>query len=573
MTTIHDIPSPETAEIIDYSPCHGVDRTGLPSRFDAIKGWAIDTSHRQSWINLARHSAPNEPRLTGRVYTVRNVSVVFYGRKARYASKHCPVHTVENIANAVAIRAAMEIAEIEAPDKDAIGYILEKFPIPHIPNDEPFQLVSWNVGDTVIHHAEPKSATKIHEKLLKTLNELDFSNCPIVEMAEYHEDYGRPAIRKRLDWVQSHCYRCAISGKWYVCAQTTIGTGSYANEYELRNAGWVRHQGRWVNPSLPENQWIKHIPIESVKSTPSGGWVFHGNGPNYFGIELEVESWDEAAKGYDCSLPLKVRGCSDGSLRGSSLELNFHPMDETYAASIADQFDTMCRSMRDNGATTENCGVHVHCSKDMFDLRMVPLIAKWLGSFSIDWLWKFHRRKSLAHFVNWADPGNTIRRNQSYIAIRNNTVEIRGFGADVFLGSNPIGLMRVIGWCKFLAWCTRHPKVVIGSLYVALVEYGNLFDEMSIPERGGFDIDDISPEMFKVCRVINSGMSCFGIATHNGHRVGVRYNGSWQTDSVVVEWNVLSDIVVPNLVVNSYADCIRMRDEVFGEPSADTGVV
>lgn len=103
--------------------------------------------------------------------------------------------------------------------------------------------------------------------------------------------------------------------------------------------------------------------------------IFHGNGNRYFGVELEIanggEDNDNALKileSVDSESENKIYIKHDGSLHGKGFEIVSHPMTLNYhmnkmdwenLMSVADKLDY---TSQDN----EECGLHVHVSRDSF---------------------------------------------------------------------------------------------------------------------------------------------------------------------------------------------------------------
>lgn len=132
--------------------------------------------------------------------------------------------------------------------------------------------------------------------------------------------------------------------------------------------------------------------------------VFYGDGPRYFGVELEIDGAGESRKNARSLLELGNREAEyfyikhDGSLE-NGLELVTHPMDLSHQLRRM-PWSALCRKALALGYTSHQaatCGLHIHVSRLAFgqqDWEQDLSIARVLYFFERHWeeLLKFSRR-------------------------------------------------------------------------------------------------------------------------------------------------------------------------------------
>lgn len=94
--------------------------------------------------------------------------------------------------------------------------------------------------------------------------------------------------------------------------------------------------------------------------------IFDGNGPRYFGCELEVEFPGKTDIGNAIhNIPNSVYLKEDGSLDEYSVEIVTHPISDV--DKLKNMFGKICDACASNAGTADNrCGFHVHVSKAAF---------------------------------------------------------------------------------------------------------------------------------------------------------------------------------------------------------------
>lgn len=109
---------------------------------------------------------------------------------------------------------------------------------------------------------------------------------------------------------------------------------------------------------------------------------FHGEGPLYFGTEVELEMRDR--DGYRDSMAAKARQIigeawyakTDGSIE-NGLEFVSHPFSLKYLLDNAAKYKTLFNTLHESMEARNNCGIHIHTSKDGYAVRLdsIPEVA------------------------------------------------------------------------------------------------------------------------------------------------------------------------------------------------------
>lgn len=231
--------------------------------------------------------------------------------------------------------------------------------------------------------------------------------------------------------------------------------------------------------------------------------IFYGQGPRYFGVELEIDGAGEDPDNAYELMALFNRDCPlayckhDGSL-DEGLEIVTHPMSLDYHITQA-PWQEVLREAALLGYTShqaKTCGLHVHVSRDAFGEHISEqdeAIARILYFFERFWeeLLRFSRRTP-RQLDRWAarygykeSPGEILdhakrhKPNGRYACVNltnEDTIEFRIFRGTLKLNTLLATLqlvdkicdvalflsddeLRSMGWTKFVSGCTR-PELV-----------------------------------------------------------------------------------------------------------------
>ena len=96
-------------------------------------------------------------------------------------------------------------------------------------------------------------------------------------------------------------------------------------------------------------------------------WKFHGTGPRFYGLEIEIEARDSVSDSVDAVLEnfeneKEVSVMHDGSITEPGFEIISHPADYETVHKFADRFEALTESCKAFHASS--CGMHIHFSKE-----------------------------------------------------------------------------------------------------------------------------------------------------------------------------------------------------------------
>lgn len=245
------------------------------------------------------------------------------------------------------------------------------------------------------------------------------------------DDCERPSCI--CDRLNDYCDRCSERLRYCECHYYCQDCGDYVGGSQRRRNNCSCAGGR----------------IQSYSYRPSP--VFHGEGPLFLGMELEMETRDRlraadvATQGFGDLVYLK----EDGSIM-DGFEMVTHPMDHAYAMNEVD-WSTLDR-LRLAGAHihSDNNGLHVHVSRAGFAsdchvyrwVRMIyrnaPHVSTVARRTSDQWA-PFARDARQLHMVTAKKTQTSLARNYSYQAGRyqaintqnDPTLEVRVFAASL----------------------------------------------------------------------------------------------------------------------------------------------
>lgn len=240
------------------------------------------------------------------------------------------------------------------------------------------------------------------------------------------------------------------------------------------------HNGQCAQCAGLVMQWM------SSKHTPQGGWTRHGDSGPYFGLELEVEYPEHIglirrafveSLVYDKRFPMVWT--EDGSL-SNGVEFNSYPMSRSYVEAVREPITTFLQQLVARGCSHKNskghprAAVHVHVSKEAFCDNPTSN-----GAFM---LWLQSHREALKtigmrdedSFHHWCDtPKDYCDARRGYVNPRDNTVEMRGFSAQVLLSDPADGLPKILDWITALAKASKtDPEEWIRMSPQALLRWG-----------------------------------------------------------------------------------------------------
>lgn len=206
------------------------------------------------------------------------------------------------------------------------------------------------------------------------------------------------------------------------------------------------------------------IPWMQPKASPEGGWVRHGEGDIFFGLELEVElpvgmhrrSFIDKLH-YDKHVPLVWT--KDGSLR-NGCEFNSHPMSMQYIVDNNQHITSFIQQIVANGAThkaydgADTAAIHIHVSNPAFadNLKDNAALNVWLRAHRDDLL--VIGKRASDRFNHWCEVNEPWRDRRMYLNNREHTMEARGFSSRVLL-EEPDSLPRICAWLMALAKASR----------------------------------------------------------------------------------------------------------------------
>lgn len=262
---------------------------------------------------------------------------------------------------------------------------------------------------------------------------------------------SRAHVNHRGDII---CHRC-VERYYFACADCQGIFPDYATFYDEGTGD------RLCESCLDSRQASRYQNIihdYSYKPSP----VFHGGGPDYFGVELEVDiDRDSAVSVIDFSgdedlFYLK----EDGSVNG--YEIVTHPMtiDKHLDADFM-PWKKVLSILKENGGKshdTESCGIHVHISRKAFtDSEIARLVA--FININESWFSTFARRNS-AHWAKYKPYNGNAKKDfdqlERYEAVNlenRNTIELR-----IFKGTLKLETLRsIIQLCDCL---TKFVKTV-----------------------------------------------------------------------------------------------------------------
>lgn len=204
-----------------------------------------------------------------------------------------------------------------------------------------------------------------------------------------------PLCRRCCEQHYTTCIRC---GAWIHREDAYYASGDPAQEEPLCFDCYLRAEGG------------QNIHDYSYKPSP----IFHGLGPRYFGVELEIDgAGEDKDNAFDL---LKTANRSgkflyikhDGSL-DAGLELVTHPLSlHTHLREMP--WRELCQkavSLGYRSHQTDTCGLHVHISREAFGatwMEQEEAIARVLYFFEKHWeeLLKFSRRTQ-SQLEKWAN--------------------------------------------------------------------------------------------------------------------------------------------------------------------------
>ncbi len=186
------------------------------------------------------------------------------------------------------------------------------------------------------------------------------------------------------------------------CGRVIDVDHSYYDDEEEETLCWQCYERRQYHNAVIEDYSYKPEP------------VFHGDGPRYFGVELEIDGGGESDRKAERILAQAngngretMYAKHDGSI-SDGFELVTHPLSYTYHMNTM-PWDAVLREARRLGYSSHQagtCGLHIHISRDAFGLtqaKQEPCIARILYFVERFWaeLLKFSRRTP-SQLAQWA---------------------------------------------------------------------------------------------------------------------------------------------------------------------------
>ncbi|MFP4047978.1 MAG: hypothetical protein ACLFT4_09520, partial [Bacteroidales bacterium] len=96
-----------------------------------------------------------------------------------------------------------------------------------------------------------------------------------------------------------------------------------------------------------------------------GDWKFHGNGPRFYGLEIEIEARHDIEESADAVRDNfnsnEVIMMEDGSISGDGFEIITHPADLENVRKFAERLGNLTDTCK--GFHAKSCGMHIHFNK------------------------------------------------------------------------------------------------------------------------------------------------------------------------------------------------------------------
>lgn len=139
-------------------------------------------------------------------------------------------------------------------------------------------------------------------------------------------------------------------------------TGAYSVKSKNSNVAITLYENFYDHKNCSPQNWMLFLQKGEFHPNP----IFDGDGPRYFGCELEVEFPNETNIGDAIhNIPNNVYLKEDGSLEEYSVEIVTHPISDVNR--LESMFGEICDACASNSGDTNNrCGFHVHVSKAAF---------------------------------------------------------------------------------------------------------------------------------------------------------------------------------------------------------------
>lgn len=235
---------------------------------------------------------------------------------------------------------------------------------------------------------------------------------PRGDLTEFHDELICPDCLRESTLTCSHCGERILIDDNAGDNQTPLCERCYENHYmSCSRCGSIIHmdnayyEGDDEESPLCYDCYTRRHQARAIndyyyKPEP----VFHGSGPRFFGVELEIDGAGECDSSAEKVLDIANTGgellyCKhDGSLE-EGFELVTHPMSLDFHLNKM-PWDRILDKARDMGYCSHQagtCGLHVHVNRDAFgptEARQDAVIARILYFFEKHWeeLLKFSRR-------------------------------------------------------------------------------------------------------------------------------------------------------------------------------------
>ena len=314
--------------------------------------------------------------------------------------------------------------------------------------------------------------------------------CFVCDECDEHSEPGGEMTVQTRDGDYEWCESCVSYLAWEceACA-VLFGQSMASNETE-------------DGSSVCDDCWREYEDERLVKPhdyEPAGGWVKHGAGSVFYGIELEMDTRGGRQPAVDyiaSAIPSDVAIMKeDGSLSSDGVELVSHPRSFDSWQESCGQWGAWLREIAEHGMeswTMEQCGLHVHMTRKGMTASHQVRFGLLFNRNALDWQGVARRSSSFANF----NEGETVtkvkvRYSANHFDAVNfsntETIEVRIFGPSLQFG-RVLGSIALVHFAReYTRTLTAH-DVLRGALewprFSAWVEaQGHV--EASVLLRGG----------------------------------------------------------------------------------------
>ena len=223
------------------------------------------------------------------------------------------------------------------------------------------------------------------------------------ECDEHNEPGGEMTVQTRygeFEW----CGSCVSYSAWE-CGECAVFYGDSMESHETGSGDTVCNEcyGSYEDERL----------VKPHDYTQSGGWVKHGAGSVFYGIELEMDTRGgrQSAVDYIASaIPSDTAIMKeDGSLSSDGVELVSHPRTFESWQESSEQWSTWLREIAEHGMeawSMSQCGLHVHMTRKGMTASHQVRFGLLFNRNAMDWQGVARRSSSYANF----NEGETVTK-------------------------------------------------------------------------------------------------------------------------------------------------------------------